>query len=107
VRRVLRKDLTENGLCARYAFEHLHENTMKNEDKKTLMQSFRASTIGFEVAFSPFIGIFIGLVLDSWLGTSPYLAVIFLILGVVAGFNNYYRFIKRQQEEDKRGSEKR
>jgi ATP synthase protein I len=103
---VLRKGLTENGLCARYAGGLVNENAMKKEDKKTLMQSARASTIGFEVAFAPFIGIFIGLLLDRWLGTLPYLALIFLVLGIAAGFNNYYRFMKKQQEEGEKDSRK-
>ncbi len=30
---------------------------MKKEDKKTLMQAVMASTIGYQVAFAPFIGI--------------------------------------------------
>ncbi len=60
-----------------------------------------ASTIGYQVAFAPFIGLAIGVLLDSKLGTFPYLTIIFLIAGVVAGGLNYYRFAKQQQEEDK------
>lgn len=78
---------------------------MKKEDKKTFMDAFMASTIGYQVAFSPFIGLAIGFLLDSWLGTRPYLTVIFLIAGVISGGLNYYRFAKQQQEEDK-GSKK-
>lgn len=74
---------------------------MKNEDKKTLMQAIMASTIGYQVAFAPFIGIGIGVYLDSKFGTLPYLTIIFLILGIVAGARNYYRFAKQQQEEEK------
>jgi len=88
-------------LCDRYAREDLHENTMKNEDKKTLMQAVMASTIGYQVAFAPFIGIAIGVFIDSKFGTFPYLTIIFLIVGVVAGGVNYYRFAKQQQEEDR------
>ena len=60
-----------------------------------------ASTIGLQVAFSPFIGIAIGYFLDWELGTYPYLTVIFLLVGVAAAGLNYYRFAKQQQEEDK------
>ena len=70
------------------------------------MQSAWASTIGFQVAFSPFIGLGIGVFLDSRFGTWPYLTVIFLVLGVVAGFRNYYRFGKEQQEEGEKDSRK-
>lgn len=74
---------------------------MKKEDKKTFMQAVMASTIGYQVAFSPFIGIAIGVLLDLKFGTAPYLTIIFLFVGVAAGARNYYRFAKQQQEEDK------
>ena len=74
---------------------------MKNEDKKSLMQAVMASTIGYQVAFAPFIGIGIGIYLDSKFGTLPYLTLLFLVLGIFAGARNYYRFAKQQQEQDK------
>ena len=74
---------------------------MKKEEKKTLMQAVMASTIGYQVAFAPFIGIAIGVFLDSKLGSFPYLTIIFLIIGIAAGGLNYYRFAKQQQKEDK------
>ena len=79
----------------------MHENAMKKEEKKTLMQALMASTIGYQVAFAPFIGIAIGVFLDSKLGSFPYLTIVFLIVGIAAGGLNYYRFAKQQQEEDK------
>lgn len=88
-------------MCDSYAREDLHDNTMRKEDKKTLMQAVMASTIGYQVAFAPFIGIAIGVFLDTKLGTFPYLTLLFLIFGVIAGGLNYYRFAKQQQEEDK------
>lgn len=66
-----------------------------------MMQAVMASTIGYQVAFAPFIGIGIGIYLDSKFGTIPYLTIIFLILGIVAGARNYYRFARQQQEEEK------
>jgi len=79
---------------------------MKNEDKKSFMQAVMASTIGYQVAFAPFIGIAIGVYLDSSFGTLPYLTIIFLILGIVAGARNYYRFAKQQQQESEKGRKK-
>lgn len=73
---------------------------MKEEDRKYLRQLVSASTIGFQVAFSIFIGLAIGVWLDSTVGTFPWLSLVFLVLGVAAGFLNYYRFAVRQQKED-------
>lgn len=77
------------------------KSRMKEETKKYLRQVGMASTIGFQLAFSIFIGLGIGLWLDSKLGTLPWLTLIFLVLGIVSGFLSYYRFVKKQQEEDK------
>jgi len=59
-----------------------------------------ASTLGLQVAFAIFIGLGIGVWLDSRFGTFPWLALVFMIFGIVAGFLNYYRFIRKQQRED-------
>ncbi|NLI82525.1 MAG: AtpZ/AtpI family protein [Deltaproteobacteria bacterium] len=75
---------------------------MKEETRKYIRQLANASSIGFQVVFAVFIGLFIGVWLDSRLGTFPWLALVFLVMGVVAGFLNYYRFIKQQQQEDKK-----
>jgi len=73
---------------------------MKNETRKYLRQLAMASTLGFQVALSVFIGLAMGVWLDSWLGTFPWLALVFMIFGVAAGFLNYYRFAKRQQQDE-------
>lgn len=65
-----------------------------------MRQLVSASTIGFQVAFSIFIGLAIGVWLDSTVGTFPWLSLVFLVLGVAAGFLNYYRFAVQQQKED-------
>ncbi|SMC24490.1 Putative F0F1-ATPase subunit Ca2+/Mg2+ transporter [Desulfacinum hydrothermale DSM 13146] len=75
---------------------------MKDETKKLLKQVGLASTLGLSVAFAIFIGAGLGFWLDSTLGTFPWLTLVFLIMGVVAGFRNYYRFMRKQQREDER-----
>ena len=74
---------------------------MKKETRQYLRLLGEASTIGLQLGLSVFIGIGIGVWLDSKFGTFPWLALVFLVFGVAAGFLNYYRFIKRQQEEEK------
>jgi len=73
---------------------------MKNDTKKMIRQLGVASTLGLQVAFAIFIGLGIGVWLDSRFGTFPWLALVFMIFGIVAGFLNYYRFIRKQQRED-------
>ena len=45
------------------------------------------------------VGGFIGWALDRWLGTTPILLVVFLILGAAAGILNVIRSAQRRQAE--------
>jgi ATP synthase protein I len=72
---------------------------MKEDTKKQIRLVGLASTVGMSVVFSILIGFLIGYWLDSTFGTSPYLTWLFLVMGVIAGFNNYYRFMKKQEKD--------
>lgn len=76
------------------------KSIMKNETRKMLKQLGWASTLGLQVALAIFIGLAVGVWLDSRFGTFPWLALVFMIFGIIAGFLNYYRFIKRQQRDE-------
>ena len=56
-------------------------------------------TIGLQMGLSVAIGLIIGLALDRYLGTTPWMALIFLILGVIAGFLALFRLVKEIQKE--------
>ncbi len=57
------------------------------------------STVGLAMVFATVIGLFIGIKLDAWLGTSPWLTALFFLLGLIAGFRNLFLHVKRSQEE--------
>ena len=52
------------------------------------------STAGLQIVISILIGFGFGLWLDRWLGTKPWLMLLFIIFGVAAGFLNVYRIVK-------------
>lgn len=64
-----------------------------------------ATTIGLHLVTATFIGLATGYFLDKWLGTKPWLTIVMLILGVVAGFKNVYEEVKRIQEYDRKDSD--
>jgi ATP synthase protein I len=72
---------------------------MKEDTKKALKLVGLASTLGLTIVIATFIGLALGLWLDRVFNTSPWLTIIFLILGIVAGFRNFYRFMTKRTKE--------
>jgi ATP synthase protein I len=66
-----------------------------------------ASSLGLELGLSVVVGILFGRWLDGKLGTTPWLMVVFLALGVAAGFRSVLRAVRRAdraaEEEARRG----
>lgn len=56
------------------------------------------STVGLVLVFATVIGLYVGLKIDQWLGTSPWFTGIFLLFGIFAGFRNLFVYAKRGQE---------
>jgi ATP synthase protein I len=84
----------------------LHGITAMGEDRKQLFRSLSfLSGMGISMVAATFIGLAIGYRLDRWLDTSPWLTLIFLGLGIAAGFRNIFvmtsRELKRLQEENR------
>lgn len=50
-----------------------------------------AMRIGVELVAALIVGGGVGLLLDRWLGTTPWLMLVFFVLGAAAGFMNIYR----------------
>lgn len=75
------------------------------EDRRQLIKSLGfLSGVGISLVASTFIGLAMGYYLDKWLGTSPWMTLIFLGFGIVSGFRNVYilteRELKRQQRDE-------
>ncbi len=61
------------------------------------------------------VGFIIGWLLDNWLGTNPWLKIVFILLGAAAGMLNVYRlasgfgyavgYNKSDQDKDNKGKE--
>ena len=52
------------------------------------------SAIGMTLVVATVVGLAGGYFLDRWLGTSPFLTIGGLLLGIVAGFVNLFRSVK-------------
>jgi ATP synthase protein I len=65
------------------------------ETKKAAIQMAYASSIGISMVIAIFGCLFLGVWLDRKLGTDPYLTLLFLLMGIAAGFRNMVLLIKR------------
>ena len=72
---------------------------MANDRKEIFKMLADFGTIGMTVAFSIFIGVGIGYLLDHKVfdgKTAPWFTLIFLAFGVAAAFKNLYQMTKRK-----------
>ena len=68
---------------------------MGEEDKGLLKRLVWLSSMGISMVLATFIGLYIGVYLDSVFSTRPWFTIIFLIIGIAAGFRNIYILVKK------------
>jgi ATP synthase protein I len=71
---------------------------MKRETRRSLKELAYYSSLGLSVSLSIFIGLAIGVYLDRRFATHPWLTLIFLVLGIAAGFRNIGLAIKKSRK---------
>ena len=62
--------------------------------------------LGFTVAACVLVGVFLGRFLDNLLGTSPWLLLLFSLLGVGAAFKSIFDLIPKPNEKPKNEQDK-
>lgn len=68
---------------------------MAEQEKKQYKMLASLASAGFTTVISTLLGFAFGLYLDGVFGTTPWLMLLFVILGVIAGFRNIYMAIKK------------
>jgi ATP synthase protein I len=71
---------------------------MKRETRRAIRELAYYSSLGLQVALSIFIGLFIGLYLDRRFGSTPWLTLIGLGMGIVAGYRNIGLAIRKSRK---------
>jgi ATP synthase protein I len=71
---------------------------MKKETKRSMREWAYYSSLGLSVSLSIFIGLAVGVYLDRRFETSPWCTLIFLILGIIAGFRNIAIAIRKTRK---------
>jgi ATP synthase protein I len=57
------------------------------------------SSIGLMLPSSIIVGLFFGYFLDRWLGTQPWLLLIFTVLGIVSGLLSLFRALNKYNKD--------
>lgn len=68
---------------------------------------FGLSSIGIFLAVSIALGAFIGYQADRLFGTKPWLFLVFLLSGIIAGFRNIFRELRRLEAINRRAAQQR
>ncbi len=71
---------------------------MEKETRRAFKELAYYSSLGLSVSLAVFIGLAIGVVLDRKFETSPWFTLVFLALGIAAGFRNIALVIKRARK---------
>jgi ATP synthase protein I len=73
----------------------MDEQPSRKGGSGSMADSFRTigalSTVGISFVLAVVIGFACGYYLDKWLGTGPWLLLVFTVFGLVAGIMNVYR----------------
>lgn len=59
-----------------------------------------ASVMGLHLVSGVIVGIAMGYYLDKYFDTKPWLTLIFLIFGIIAGYRNMFREMQRIQRKE-------
>lgn len=70
-------------------------------------RTLSASSVGIELAFAVLIGLFFGRWLDGQLGTTPWLMIVWLVIGFTAGMKGVYRHVAIADREAARSEAER
>lgn len=81
---------------------------MKWDAFSEMSRALNFITLGIMLVACIAIGGLMGHYLDQWLGTKPWLFLLFLFFGIISGFINVFREVfKEAKREEKEDQEKR
>lgn len=73
---------------------------MKKRSDGPMLTAGMMASVGLVLVVAVMIGFVLGLLLDRWLGTTPWLSVVGLLLGAASGFVEMFRLAKRYLDND-------
>jgi ATP synthase protein I len=78
----------------------------EKQDRRALFRELgKYSALGLELAIAVVLGLAIGYYLDKWLGTGPWMTVVWIGIGFAAGVRSLYRAALRSGKDVKNEEE--
>ena len=80
----------------------MKKKSQSDEDEKysKMRRAGLLTAIPLVLAIAPVIGFFMGDFLDDRLGTEPYLMIVFVVLGFIAGAREVHKLVKKAYEDE-------
>jgi len=75
---------------------------MVNKTHKINFQALKYSTYGVYTIIPIFLGLTIGLLLDTIFNTRPILVLVFLFLGTIGSFYNLFIVVRKSVQHDRK-----
>jgi ATP synthase protein I len=97
--------LTNDARCGRKS-QFTMIMTLSNNKKELYKSLLSYSSLGLEMGLCVAIGIVMGIFLDGYFETKPYLTIIFMIFGVIAAFKTIYTLLRKIEKENERDRNK-
>lgn len=79
----------------------------KDQKKQIWVKAVALTSLGWQLALSIFGGVFVGYHLDRWIGTRYIFTLLFLFLGILAGYYNLYKYINVEMMQIKKEKNKK
>lgn len=71
----------------------------KKENNKEIINSLSLSSLGINLVVATAVGLALGIWLDGLLKIKPILTIFFFFLGIVSGFINIFKEVKRINDD--------
>lgn len=65
---------------------------------RSMFNALSASSVGLELGISVMLGLIGGYYLDQYLGSTPWMMLLFLVFGLIAGFRGVLRAVSRAEK---------
>lgn len=90
----------ETPLPSLEAFEQKLEKARQSEDTQAVPAAGMAMRLGAEFSAGVLVGVGIGLLLDNWLGTRPWMLMLCMCFGAAAGVKTMMATLKNIEKQN-------